>query len=221
MKFPHGGVFLHPQETAKKSVVLLHGYGASGENISVLGQEWKDNLPSCVFWAPDAIELCEEVPVGFQWFPLYDRALEKITPGLNQAAEIVAKAIQDHMVYFSLTPKDIVVVGFSQGAMLALELLWRIEDLGGVIAYSGRSYDQHKDKASKNPTPVLLVHGTQDEVVPFYHLSNAQKLLISQKFSVDVCICDGLGHFIDKKGMCEGLLFLNKVFSDKKEEKTT
>jgi phospholipase/carboxylesterase len=212
MIFPHGGAFLHPQTIAQKTVIFLHGYGANGANLIDLGNVWKEHLPPCVFWAPDAIEPCQESMTGFQWFPLYDRTLERITPGLNQAKPIVAQAIKDHIAFLNLKPSDSILVGFSQGAMLSLELLWHIEGLGGVIAYSGRSYDQHKGKRALSPTPVLLVHGTKDAVVPFYHLENAKTLLMSQGFDVSSCVCEGVEHFIDKKGLEAGLSFLKKVF---------
>lgn len=212
MLFPQGGSFIHPDQKAEKFVIFLHGYGADGANLIDIGHLWRKDLPPTLFWSPNGLERCDEYSQGFQWFPLYDRTLERIAPQLHKAVETVAQTIKEEIHSLQLTPQDVMLVGFSQGAMLALELLWHIEGIGGVIAYSGRSYDRSRPSPTLHKTPVLLVHGTEDTVVPFDHLEGAKTCLTRHGFFVQTCVCHGTGHSIDEKGLEVGRLFVKNTF---------
>lgn len=212
MTFPQGGSFIHPTSQAQKFIILLHGYGANGANLIDLGYLWKEKLPPTLFWSPDGLDACEESSFGFQWFSLRERTQPLLTMGVGKAAPIVANAIQDHLNILHLTPQDVMIVGFSQGAMLALDIMWHIQELGGVLAYSGQ-YLQQARHASPPKTPVLLVHGTDDTVIPFHAMQSSEQDLRTDGINVTTYTCQGTGHMIDEKGLQKGIDFLRSIIN--------
>ena len=63
---------IHPKEDCeiKNAVILLHGYGGDGKDISILTLNWKRFLPNTIFFCPDGPQSCPINPIGFQWFDL-------------------------------------------------------------------------------------------------------------------------------------------------------
>lgn len=200
---------LRPKGTAKKLVLFLHGYGSNGADLLEIGRMWQPSLTNTVFLSPNAIEPMEALPFGnsYQWFGLADFNPLNIRAGLDKARPHLNRFIKRALAEYRLLPSDLIIVGFSQGTMMALEMLFSISKLGGIIGYSGAFYPPARAKPL-SPSPVLLVHGTADVVVPYSAMQAAQTQLRQLDVNVMTKTCTGLGHSIDESGIMAGLDFI-------------
>lgn len=209
-----------PEQKAKsgkteKLVILLHGLGADGNDLFGLVPYFTDSLPNAHFISPNAPFPCDMAPYGRQWFSLMIREEEAILEGLRAAEPILNSFIDEKLRELGLEDKDVAIIGFSQGTMLALHtVLRRAKPIGGVVGYSGALVAPHLLKEElKSRTPICLVHGEEDQVVPFDAFSQAISVL--QKLGVEVhgYSREGLAHGIDPAGMQIGNKFLADVLA--------
>ncbi|RED51296.1 alpha/beta hydrolase [Aestuariispira insulae] len=208
---PHNGV------PPKKLVILLHGYGSNGRDLIDLAHPFSQSLPDTHFIAPDAPDRCEISPFGYQWFSLLDRSPAQMQAGVAAAGPLVDRFIDEQRDRFGLQDRDIALVGFSQGTMLSLAVgLARSKPLAGILGYSGRLLGEGTIQAEA--PPVMLVHGTQDDVVPYDCSEQAAARLAELNVSTQLIKCEGLGHSIDQTGLISGLLFLKDCFSSKSDQ---
>ena len=201
---------------ANKLVVFLHGYGADGKDLIDLAKPFGMALPNASFISPDAPHPCSMSPLGRQWFPI-----EEIPMGAIKASLGLLDLIQNEIKKLSLTFKDVILIGFSQGAMMSMQcLLINNEQLGAIIGYSGALKEENIDAANDlilngkhkySDTPVLLVHGEQDEVVPFQSLKKSKYLLNKIGFNVQTLSRQNLAHGIDPEGISKGMEFLKTL----------
>ena len=201
---------------ANKLVVFLHGYGADGKDLIDLAKPFGMALPNASFIAPDAPHPCAMSPQGRQWFPIEDIPMGAIKSSLG-----LLDLIQNEVKKLSLTFKDVILIGFSQGAMMSMQcLLINHEQLGAIIGYSGALKEENIDAANDqivngkhkfSDTPVLLVHGEQDEVVPFQSLEKSKTLLNKIGFNVETLSRPNLAHGIDPEGISKGMQFLKEL----------
>ena len=196
-------------------VIFLHGYGADGSDLFDLSIPYSNEMPNTQFISPDAPYDCAMSVTGKEWFPI-----ENIPFGAANAAKIFLSLLEQESKSFSIPFEKIVLIGFSQGAMLALQtLLISPKRIGSVIAYSGglslENIDLSKDLILDNRhkyfnTPVLLIHGEMDEVVPFSSLKITADLLYKIGFNIEKVPRPDLGHGIDQVGISSGIDFLRK-----------
>ena len=194
-------------------VIFLHGYGANGNDLLGLADQLSEHLPDTVFLAPDAPETCSVNPGGFQWFPIpwIDGSTEEESErGLLRATEDLQMFIKQSMEEEGLSEAETILIGFSQGTMMALHLGPRMADsILGIIGFSGRILNPEsllEDCKSKPPT--LLIHGDQDDVVPFSSLSTAESTLQECGFEVETHVMEGTGHGISPDGLLACLNFI-------------
>ncbi len=199
---------------ARKLVILLHGYGADGNDLIDLGRYWAPLLPDAAFVSPHAPEPCTGVPMGRQWFPLQLRDRSEIADGLLAAAPILDAFIDAELAAHALTAADLALVGFSQGAMLALHVgPMRKEPIAGIVSYSGL-IGRPVTPANPGKPAVLLYHGAQDPMIPARALDAAQTMLLAAGLPVESEIRPGLGHGIDPNGLDRGGRFLARAFGE-------
>jgi phospholipase/carboxylesterase len=199
----------------KHLVILLHGVGDSGAGVIGLGRSWRQGLPDTEFLSPDAPFPCDIAPFGRQWFSLQDRSPAALLAGVQIAAPFLNAFIDGVLASRALPPERLALVGFSQGAMLSLYVApRRTQSLAGVIGYSGGiiGSDTLPIERKSNP-PILLVHGTVDDVVSFGAMARAEEGLKNANLDVTTLARPGLGHSIDDVGLAEGLKFLRKVLA--------
>ena len=192
------------------AVVFLHGYGADGADLLGLADPLAPHLPDTLFVAPDAPEPCAGNPFGRQWFPIpwLDGSSEA------EAAEGLARASDDLNVFLDALLEEqglqLGVIGFSQGSMMALQVLpRRAGPVAGLVAFSGRLLRPEALEAETvSRPPVLLVHGDQDPVVPFADMGLAGDALVAAGFETYAHVMKGTAHGIAPDGLSVALAFL-------------
>ncbi|MFP6730829.1 MAG: alpha/beta fold hydrolase [Alphaproteobacteria bacterium] len=201
---------------AHQLVVFLHGWGADGNDLIGLAEPWSAVLPHAHFMSPHAPDVCDANPAGRQWFSFIDRDADEITAAAVEASLVINQFIDDSLDRLGLTDGQVALVGFSQGAMMALYVaLRRAQSCAGVVGYSGAliGAETLADEILSRP-PMLLAHGDADTVVPFASLGAASQMLGSHGVSVRLHAGQGLGHGIDGPGLEMGGEFLAEVFAE-------
>jgi len=198
----------------RSCVVFLHGYGANGADLLGLADPLAEHLPDTLFLAPDAPETISGMPMGHQWFPIPwidGSSEEEAATGLRRAADDLNAFLDGVMVDEDLMPEQVLVLGFSQGTMMALHVLPRREDpVAGIVAFSGRLLEPEllADEVVSRP-PVLLIHGDQDDVVPPQSLPQAAEALQEAGWKdVYAHIMKGTAHGIAPDGLQVALAFM-------------
>lgn len=196
--------------TPQSIVVLLHGYGADGNDLISLAPLWARLLPQTLFVSPHAPFPCEINPSGRQWFGFEGAGPEMILAGTRMAAGMINSYLDALIAEHGVPANRIALVGFSQGGMMSLHVApRRTEPLAGVVSFSGALVAPEKlaEETRAHP-PILLVHGDADPVVPFASLARAATALKAAGFTVDTEQRPGLPHAIDQVGMARGARFL-------------
>ena len=198
----------------KQLVVLLHGYGSNGDDLIGLAPFFAQALPEAEFLSPNAPFPCEIAPMGFQWFGLEDRSPDMKLGGVRLAAEILEPFLDAELSKRGLADRDLALLGFSQGTMMSLHVgPRRANRIGGILGFSGALIGPQLLAAEmKSKPPVLLVHGTADQVVPYGALAQAEKALKDTGIPVETESRPGLVHSIDQIGAQKGALFLRRCF---------
>ncbi len=201
--------------TARQLVVLCHGVGADGHDLIDLAPAWAHALPDAVFVAPDAPFPYEGAPHGRQWFSLADRTPAMLLAGARAAAPALLAYIDAELSRLDLPTDAVAIMGFSQGAMMALHAgLRRPVPPRGILAYSGALLDTPElERECVGHPPVLLVHGEVDNVVPFERAVASEAALRRLGLPLQTLWCPGVEHAIDEAGLATGALFLQRVFS--------
>lgn len=202
----------------QSAVIFLHGYGANGADLLGLADPLAEHLPDTLFLSPDAPEDCAGSPMGKQWFPIPwidGSSEEEQRMGLMRAADDLNAFLDGVMVDEDLLPEQVMVLGFSQGTMMALNVVPRRDDpVAGIVAISGRLLEPEAliDEAKCRP-PVLLIHGDQDDVVPPQSLPEAAQGLQNAGWTeVYAHIMKGTAHGIAPDGLQVALAFMRDRF---------
>ncbi|HAX91846.1 MAG TPA: phospholipase [Rhodospirillaceae bacterium] len=201
-------------QIVRRAVIILHGLGDSADGIISLAEVFRPALPDTEFLAPDAPFPCDFSPFGFQWFSADDWTSSVVLNGVEKAAAPLNAYIDHVMESRNLTADKIALLGFSQGTMMGLYVApRRKKQLAGVLGYSGALVGAETlSRERESSPPIMLVHGTNDEVVPFVSMNKAVEGLRNVNMNVSTVPCPNLGHSIDDNGITHGVMFLRKVF---------
>jgi len=217
MTFSLNTTVIKPEENNKitNAIILLHGYGGDGKDISTISYNWKRFLPNTVFLCPDGPEKCEVNPDGYQWFDLSKEDPEYILKESFKAEKKIQKFIEEVKQLYKLNNSKICLSGFSQGCMLSINLsLTSNENFNCLVGFSGKIID--KDNLSKrisSKTKTLLLHGAQDMVVPASNLLDAKDFFLRNKIEVETHMIDNCDHTITIKASSIALNYIKKNFS--------
>ena len=185
-------------EIIKSAIVLLHGYGGNGKDISMLSLNWKRHLPNTVINCPDGHEIFSINPSGFQWFDLSKDDPVYILEQSKIAEKKLSNFINEIKNEFNLENNKICLSGFSQGCMMSLNLgLTSTEEFNCIIGFSGKIINQEDlRKRKKVSTNTLLIHGDVDQVVPSYFMLEAKDFLIRNEVKVETHLIKNCDHHI-------------------------
>ena len=195
-------------------VVLLHGYGADGNDLIGLAPVLAPLMPDAVFHAPNAPYPCEGNPFGYQWFGISRLDPAVAAAGVRAAAPFVESFLDDTLAQYGLDESNTALVGFSQGTMMALHVgLRRPKQLAGIVGFSGMLAGPEvlKDEIKSRP-PILLAHGDSDEMLPHVLTERAAEALRQNGVEVGVHIAEGVGHGINDTALSHAARFLLEAF---------
>jgi phospholipase/carboxylesterase len=179
-------------------VVLIHGYGADGNDLIGLAPHLQRMVPGAAFVAPNAPDRVPGAPSGFQWFPIARIDPHEMSGGVAMAAPRIGEFLDAELARLGLPPERLVLAGFSQGAMLALHLGLR-RGPAAIVGFSGLLADPPPAEGPK--VPILLTHGGADEVIPVGAMFAAAATLGAAGLAVQWHLAPGMGHGIDEKGL--------------------
>tara|TARA_Y100000590_G_scaffold289580_1_gene326017 strand:- start:306 stop:962 length:657 start_codon:yes stop_codon:yes gene_type:complete len=213
MKFSLDTKIIKPENNnIKNAVILLHGYGGDGNDISAITLNWKRFLPETIFLCPNGHEVCPINQNGFQWFDLEKDDLDYILQESIKAEKKLNLFINEIKSEFNLNNSKICLSGFSQGCMISINLgLTMEEEFNCVVGFSGKIIDKENiSKRIKSKTKILLIHGDQDVVVPPSNLLEAKDFLMRHKVNVETKMIDNCGHHIPIEASSVALNYIKK-----------
>ena len=200
----------------KNSVILLHGYGGDGKDISMLSLNWKRHLPNTIFICPNGHEKCPINPSGFQWFDLTQDDPKYILEQSIKAENKLRKFIDEIKKEFKLSNEKICLSGFSQGCMMSLNLgLTFEEEFSCIVGFSGKIINQEYLKSrKKNSTNVLLIHGEADQVVSPNYMLEAKDFFIRNNVVIETHLIKNCDHHIPIEASSIALNYILKKFNN-------
>jgi phospholipase/carboxylesterase len=195
------GPRIEPRGEPTALVVLLHGYGANGDDLIALAGGWRGRLPQAAFVAPNAPEEIPGMPGALQWFALTFRDPGERWRGVVAARPALDRFLDAELARYGLRDDRLILVGFSQGTMLALHVgLRRRAAPAAIVGYSGLlAGPEHLAEITVRP-PLLLIHGAEDDLIPADALHIAREQLAQAGIGVEWHVREGLGHGIDPAG---------------------
>ena len=199
----------------KYAVILLHGYGGDGKDISMLTLNWKRFLPNAIFLCPNGHEKCEINPGGYQWFDLTKDDPEYILEQSKKAETKLHEFIEEIKEKYNLENSQICLSGFSQGCMMSINLgITSSENYNCIVGFSGKVIN--KDdliKRKTSSTKMLLLHGDKDAVVSPTHLLEAKDFLIRNNVEVETKMIENCEHHIPIEASSAALNYIKNSFN--------
>ena len=217
MTYSLNTIILDPlsKKEPKNAVILCHGYGGDGKDISILANYWRAHLPDTIFICPDAPEKCAASSTGFQWFDLIDQTPEQILAKSLVAENKLNKLIDEVKEKNNLKAIKISIGGFSQGCMLTLQTgIKRKDQINSIVGYSGRIIDtDHLSKNINSRPNIILMHGDIDQIVSIESLLEAKDFFGKNNYDIETKIFNNCEHRIPAEGSSLGLQFIKKHFN--------
>ena len=196
----------------KQIIILCHGYGGDGQDISALALNWRRFLPDAVFLCPNAPEVCTVNPLGYQWFDMAvendETILEKSLVAEKKLNTFLDQVLDD----FQLDITNLALVGFSQGSMMIIQTaLKKKEQINCLVSYSGKIINkQHLSENIVSRPKIFLMHGDKDTIVSPSHLLESKEFLVQQGVKIKTKLFKNCEHKISVEGSSLGLEFLRK-----------
>ena len=214
MKFSLDTIIIPPEETdqIKNAVILLHGYGGDGKDISLLTLNWKRFLKNTVFLCPNGHEKCEINPSGYQWFDLSKDDEEYILKKSIDAENVIKEFLEEVKIKYKLSNNNIVLSGFSQGCMMAINIgITSEEKFNCIVGFSGKIISKNNLQSRiKNKSKLMLIHGEQDDIVSSNFLLEAKDFFLRNKFDIQTKLIKNCGHHIPVEASSLALSYIKK-----------
>ena len=196
------------------AIILLHGYGGTGKDISMLTLNWKRFLPNTIFLCPDGHEICSINPSGYQWFDLSKDDPNYILEESKKSEKKINEFIKEVKKNYNLKNSQICLSGFSQGCMMSINLgLTTNENYNCVVGFSGKIIDKNDLlKRKTSSTKMLLMHGDMDTVVPPNNLLEAKDFMIRNNIQVETKMIKNCEHHIPIEASSLALNYIKNNF---------
>ena len=201
------------KDKIKYAIILLHGYGGDGADISSIAHTWRRFIDNTIFFCPDGPQTCKLNPIGFQWFDLSIDDQNYIIAEVRKTEKILIEYVDQIKEKFKLNNSQIILAGFSQGCMMSINLgLTSNEKFKSVIGFSGKIINKiDLQERMNSKTDVLLFHGDADEVVPPSSLLEAKDFLERNKIKVEVNMIKNCSHHIPVEALSLALKYIKKI----------
>tara|TARA_B100000686_G_scaffold195994_1_gene202903 strand:- start:278 stop:934 length:657 start_codon:yes stop_codon:yes gene_type:complete len=205
-------IFPLSKNKPRQVIILCHGYGGDGKDISQLAINWQRFLPDAIFLCPNAPEICAISPQGYQWFDLSSEKENVILEKSLLAEKKLNIFFEQVFDNFQLRPSNLALVGFSQGCMMAIQVGLKMkEKINCIVGYSGKIINQKHLSNNINSKPkILLMHGANDTIVSPTHLLEAKEYLDNRGIKIKTKLFKNCEHKIPVEGSSLGLSFLRK-----------
>jgi phospholipase/carboxylesterase len=197
----------------QKILILLHGYGASGDDMESI----KNAIQK--YFDEDLIILTPNAPFktvdasGFEWFPIVEVREDHFLEGLRMVHPFLEKYIENQIQEFNVSYSDIILAGFSQGACLAIHSALRLsKKISCVISFAGGIID-YQDTLRKEIVSrpnICMIHGKDDRIVPCKYSIAANQILIQNNVSTQANFIDNLDHAIESRAIKIAADFIKK-----------
>ena len=196
----------------RQAIVLCHGYGGDGKDISSLARSWQRFLPDAIFLCPNAPEICSVNPQGYQWYDLTSENEEVILEKSLVAEKKLSTFLDQAFDHLHLKPSNLAMVGFSQGCMIGIQVgVKKREQINCLIGYSGKVINKKHLSDNINSKPrIFLMHGANDTIVPPTHLLEAKEYFTNHRLKIKIKMFKNCEHRIPVEGASLGLEFLKK-----------
>ena len=200
----------------KNAIILLHGYGGDGKDISMVAYNWKRHLPNTIFICPNGHEKCSINPSGYQWFDLTKDDVEYISDQSQKAEKKLNQFLEEIKNEYKLENDKICLSGFSQGCMMSINLgLTSNKNFNCIVGFSGKIINQDDLKnRKKNSTDTMLIHGDADDIVSSTYLLEAKDFLIRNNVNIVTHLIKDCGHNIPVEASSIALNYILKKFND-------
>ena len=194
------------------AVVLLHGYGGDGKDISMLTLNWKRYMPNTIFICPNGHEPCAISPSGYQWFDLTNDNADYILNESLKSEKKISQFLDEIKEEYNLENKQIILSGFSQGCMMSINVGLTVEEeFKCIVGFSGKIINTENIKARrKNRTDTILIHGDQDDIVSPTHLLEAKDFLLRENINVETHLIKNCAHNIPVEASSIALNYILK-----------
>ena len=194
------------------AILLLHGYGGDGKDISILTLNWRKHMPNTIFICPNGHETCEINPIGFQWFDLTKDDTNYILNESLKAEKKLNKFLDEVKEEYSLDNERIILSGFSQGCMMSINIgLTSQKPFSSIVGFSGKIINKENLKSRrKTSTDTLLIHGDMDDIVSPSHLLEAKDFLIRENVKIETHLIKNCGHHIPVEASSIALNYILK-----------
>jgi phospholipase/carboxylesterase len=214
MTFCLDSIIVKPENNAeiKNAVILLHGYGGGGKDISTLSLNWKRHLPNTIFISPNGHEPCQINPSGFQWFDLTNDDPKYILEQSVKAEKKLNQFIYEIKNEYNLENDKICLSGFSQGCMMSLNLgITSDQEYNCIVGFSGKIINEDDLRSrKKSSTKTLLIHGDSDQVVQPHFMLEAKDFLIRNNIEVETHLIKNCDHHISIESSSIALNYILK-----------
>ena len=218
MTFCLDSTIIKPQndKDIKNAIILLHGYGGDGNDISMISMNWKRHLPNTIFICPNGHEQCSINPSGFQWFDLTKDNPEYILEQSIKAENKLKKFINEIKNEFKLENNKICLSGFSQGCMMSINLgLTSEQEFMCIVGFSGKIINQEDLKSRKKvSTNTLLIHGDLDQVVSPNFMLEAKDFFIRNNVDIETHLIKNCDHHIPIEASSIALNYILKKINN-------
>ena len=216
MTFCLDSIILKPEDDSeiKNAIILLHGYGGDGKDISILTYNWRRHLPNTIFICPNGHQTCSINPSGFQWFDLTKDDPNYILEESKKAEKKLNEFVDEVKNEFNLENNKICLSGFSQGCMMSINLgLTSDQEYNCIVGFSGKIINQEDLKFRKRAsTKTLLIHGDSDQVVQPNFLLEAKDFFIRNNIEIETHLIKNCDHNIPVESSSIALNYILKKF---------
>ena len=214
MTFCLDSTIIEPEKNVEinNAIVLLHGYGGDGKDISMLTLNWKRHMPNTIFICPNGQEPCSINPSGYQWFDLTKDNQEYILEQSLKGEKKLNQFLDEIKSEYKLKNNKICLSGFSQGCMMSINLgLTSDEEYNCIVGFSGKVINLDNLKIrKKNSTNILLIHGELDDIVSPTHLLESKDFFLRNNISVETHLIKNCSHHIPVEASSIALNYILK-----------